>query len=434
MSTYKEEYITNKHTHKTSIVIEFEGNKFEEEVDIICPNDNEREPNHIIVKNGKDTSTSKNFQQFLCRTCGRSFYAHTSRIFLLNMRKLPAALEEVFEGGKISANRLAVYFRIPKYTASRLIQKIVDHAAERMWNYPPFYLQTRRSSVMMADETFLTINGKLHYLIIAITEKQEVLGFKISSTRNKDVIWKFLSDCAHRLDEKLQVLITDGMGAYKAFARDWEEDIIHVRHFHKRPFNNVIFEIYHHDHGVQYLTSIKVKNDIFTKGRIFTSSVNVRRRHLFYKEYRPNIPERNWSAQAKELEKWIRRHMYYRNRQKKKKTFRRWYRGGFSVSLKKGRVKTSQPDLAMVAARLSILLPIFAGKHITTNLIENINLVIQKCIAFGVKRSEQAWNRYIEVCFTIRDQPQITKELFRDIDIPKQTLKRILPRLMEVSY
>jgi hypothetical protein len=68
---------------------------------------------------------------------------------------------------------------------------------------------------------------------------------------------------------------------------------------------------------------------------------------------------------------------------------------GFSVSLKKGRVKVSEYSLRWLAAKLELLLPIFAGKHITTNLIENMNLVLQKCIAFGVKRDLETWKKNV---------------------------------------
>jgi hypothetical protein len=60
----------------------------------------------------------------------------------------------------------------------------------------------------------------------------------------------------------------------------YDKDVIHVRHIHKKPFGRVEIEVYYYDHGELYCVKMKVKNNIFTRGRRFKAEVKITKEYV----------------------------------------------------------------------------------------------------------------------------------------------------------
>lgn len=73
---------------------------------------------------------------------------------------------------------------------------------------------------------------------------------------------------------------------------------------------------------------------------------------------------------------------------------------------------------------------VFKNKHITINPVENIFSVIKKLIDFRVKRDLEYWRLLIGYFFTVRECPQILKEVLDSFNFSPQILHKCSLKLM----
>lgn len=424
----------NSYQYMKSISIKLGTHEFKELIAIKCPLEDSDQHPHLITRNGHDTSTKRNSQQYRCKDCHRSFFAHTSKFIIDAMDSIPGALVEVFSKGDLSIKKLATFFHIPNYTATRLFNRFLYHALNKMDDYHHYTSKMRNSDTLIIDETFLTIKGKTWYLTIAISGNSEILGFSITPNRKNKVIKALIHKCASKLEHGMKFLISDGFGGYQKVAREWGEDIIHIKHIHSPPYGWAIIDIHHYDHSAWYCASLRLRNDIFVETNGFLTEVYIKKENLEYKRDMPKIEFSDFSLLAQNLETCLKEYRIDgRKKKPKNKKWKKSFYQFFRVNLKKGRVTCYDKNLIKVAARLETLLPLFNGKHITSNLIEIENAIIKKFINFGAKRDLEKWNHNVDLYFTIRDQPMILKELVSGLTVSKQMIPKLLPQLMEVE-
>src|SRR5271157_442445 len=72
-----------------------------ETIPVICPNQTDEQNSHQIVKNGHDTKTKASSQHYLCKTCGKSFYAHTSKIVMDLETQFKEVVQATLQGGRL---------------------------------------------------------------------------------------------------------------------------------------------------------------------------------------------------------------------------------------------------------------------------------------------------------------------------------------------
>ncbi|MHA1337169.1 MAG: hypothetical protein ACTSPW_15745 [Promethearchaeota archaeon] len=74
-------------------------------------------------------------------------------------------------------------------------------------------------------------------------------------------------------------------------------------------------------------------------------------------------------------------------------------------------------------------LSIFGEKHVTTNSVKNIFSVLKKLIDFRGKRDLDYWRLLIRYFFTVRECPQILKEVLNSFDFSPQLLHKYALKL-----
>jgi len=72
---------------------------------------------------------------------------------------------------------------------------------------------------------------------------------------------------------------------------------------------------------------------------------------------------------------------------------------------------------------------LFKDKHVTTNPVENVFSVIKKLIDFRGRRDLEQWRLLIRYFFTVREYPEILKEIIDDLEISPQMRYKALYKL-----
>jgi transposase-like protein len=405
-------------------------NHFIEELPIKCPYEDMDEDPHRIVKNGKDTSTKDKVQQFLCKACGASFYARTSKAIKDISVQLKDCLADMFEKGDLSIKSLKQRLNLSQGTAGRLMKRIVDEINEVAWDYTTFSFKYRDSTILFVDETFIKIEKQTWYLILAINGDNKIMGFTLSKNRKFRVINKLIKNCEKRCINGLMILVTDGLPGYKGVARKIGHDIIHVVHLHHPPYGRIEIDIYKYGEKIIKRTTARSMNDIFTCGGPFLMSVSE-------KNYKKNLRLINESYTSKKKKKTSKKSLTKKGNVKKpglKQRKRKRFKGETRVYFhhwKDGVIKVYAGEQDVVAASLCSLRAHFGTNHITTNLVEKEFSVLKKFLSVGSRRSVKNWKAYLFAYFTIRESPQLLEAVFKHIEIPVQIIKKSMAALIE---
>jgi len=85
-------------------------------------------------------------------------------------------------------------------------------------------------SFKIADEVFLKINGRLHYLWRAVDQDGDVLDILVQSHRDKKAAKKFFRKLLKGLRYMPHMIVTDKLKSYSAAKAEMMPGVEHVQH------------------------------------------------------------------------------------------------------------------------------------------------------------------------------------------------------------
>jgi len=395
------------------------GNKIiHESIPIICPNQITNDTSHRIVRNGHDSGNSKNSQQYLCKTCNKSFYGHTSREIVSLTSQLRSILSDRLKDGRLNTGIIAASLNISQTSASRILHKILQLIPESP-KFKDVRLKQRNSNSLFVDETFLKIGGKTWYLIVVLSGNQKIMDFRLVEHRNLEVLLDMIRDCASRLNYTLKLLITDGFQVYKGVAYALRRDLTHIRHIHKPPYGRIEFDIYSvAEHNVKIL-HVESSTDISAYSGYFlaTSKSSVKNYGTKKKGRRAGGINRSKEIIEKEKAEKL-KNKRKRGRPKgikvKEKAMELHV---FEHNKKDGWVRAVCDSSKPIANALNTVFRQFAEKSITTNLVENIFSVLKKLINFRGQRNVDGWQKLLIGYFALRDNPKLLDHVLKSVKL-----------------
>lgn len=410
-------FTLGKHSAKTSIPIQ-------------CPNESLGGKKHEIAMNGHDTSVKGHPQQFTCKSCGKNFYAHTSKFFEDLKPEIRSLVESIVENGKLNVSKLKEGLDMDKSAASRLLRKIIRKILQTINTHQSFFKMKRKSTILFIDETFLTINHKTWYLIVITNGDNEIMAIKLVKRREKSIILDMVNECATRMPNGLEMLITDGFTTYKGVARGLNRAIIHVRHIHKPPYGRIEIDTYTYTKHDVIITTAKTTNEILAVNGYFLAQVKEEKRSLGKRKRgrKPGAPNRSKEV-IKAEKKAKEKNKKSRGRPKGSKNKQEWITHVFNHRKKVGVILAVGDSSKVVETAMNNLLRHFGNKYITTNLVEKEFSVLKKLIDFRGKRNEKLWAEILNAYFTIRDNPSILEKALESLKISSQMVQKMLPLL-----
>ena len=294
--------VTSTDDYYATINISLGINKIEDKILIRCPKDGKDNKIHDFSKNGHDTSVEGNPQQYRCN-CGKSFYAHTSKVFEELKTDIRAMIGKIMRKGRLDPKTLTDSLPIEKSTAGRLLNLLLVDIAENKNIPKKFSKKRRRSNSLFVDETYITINNKTWYLILVLSGNDKVMAFKLVEKRSKEIMLKIIKDCESRLLYGLQVLYSDGFMVYKGVARDIGHNITHVRHIHAPPYGRIEIDIYTYDEFDVTRTTAKTRNEITKVNGYFLTQVFEKKESLGLRKRGRKLGTKNRSKKVIEAKK-----------------------------------------------------------------------------------------------------------------------------------
>jgi hypothetical protein len=410
-----------------------------ENITVVCPNENDPTSPHKFVKNGRDTHLASKPQQFLCRDCKNSFYAHTSKFITDLETELKCVIRESLNKGRITIPALASRLRVSKSLASHLLEKVLEQVTKYIQGHPCFKEKIRMSAVLFVDETFITIGHKTWYLIVAVSGDNHVMGLKLVEHRDDATLLEFIQDCASRLAFDLWLLVTDGLMAYKGVAKtialEISHPLVHVRHIHKPDYHDIEMNYYEKTVNDLIITSANFWNDIFLQSGGFIATVKERSERIISKSRGRKAGGKNRPKEVIEAEKQE-KHNSSKKRGRPPGSTKEKSQGQpqvFVYKEKVGCVETIWHSSEAVAAALNIVLEQFQGLYITSNLVEKEFSVLKELLSFRGRRDVDHWFELLTAYYAIRDDPTLLEKVLCELTISPTTIRHSMASLINTQ-
>ncbi len=439
--------------------IKIDGAVDEFNVPIYCPNRSKGCKSQKIKKNGHDPSVKGTPQWFLCKSCGKQFYAHTSGWFIDFQIQLETLLVQLFAGGHYNVKEIKATLQCSNATASRLLLQIVEAinnspSTHRWWRAPT------TAKVLFVDETFMHIAKTKYWLVVVVSEDRHVLAFELVKDRKKPTLQRIIQRAQKRLPTPIDILVTDGLNQYVGIAQEFGYDLIHVRHIHKPPFGRVIISTIQHTSTQINTVNAATYTNILDSPNMFYARITTLKKvkpkqqshataekrvvehplHSLKKQKakrgRPkgskNRPKEVIEAEKREKlkrkgkrgrPKKVKPPREMKNRGKQdapshKKGSRgqkNYFKIGeymvFLFNKKEGKVTPLWSANPVVAQSLEVCAKYFGGSTLTTNYVEQQFSTLKKLIDFRGKRTVKTWKAILRAYFTVRENPIILERV-----------------------
>ena len=367
----------------------------------------------ILICNGHDTRVKGNPQNVVCKDCGKAFYPHTSYYAKQFIPDLRAVIRDCIEGGHLNNQRLKVALHKSDSTISALIERIValvnaSPIAKAFWSQPV------DAHALFADETFVTINKKVWYIVAIRAPEGQVLSIDIMEHRTADILLDLIIAAMKRLVAPLTVFITDGLPAYKNVAKRIGYDLVHVQCIHKPPYKRVIIDQIHHEGNKIFTTTLATGDDILKGTNAFVVQESSRvETKVKGKRGRPK-GSKNGSGKKKQQMPAPETHP----NDKRPREYRNGTTRAFYFDAKAGTVTAFLEEGKPRHAGLESLIPVFAGLCITTNIMESLFSTIKQLLNFRGRRSVDQWRDTLKACIVIWSCPHVVADVLEKLDVP----------------
>ncbi|MHA1149770.1 MAG: DDE-type integrase/transposase/recombinase, partial [Promethearchaeota archaeon] len=116
------------------------------------------------------------------------------------------------------------------------------------------------------DETFLKIEGKKDYIIVATGyTTRKVLGIKVPFSRKEQDMREVFDEAEKNAQYQIMTVISDAWTSTIAMVKNLGREISHVIHKHKKPYDKAVIRHYEYTNTERVTTDIDVKTDVMKK-------------------------------------------------------------------------------------------------------------------------------------------------------------------------
>ena len=214
-----------------------------------------------------------NPQKYTCKSCRRTFYAHTRTFFKNLIPSISNTITKFFKNGTIDLKHISQTFNCSNSYASTIVKEIiiaVNNSVEvKLARALPI-----SGDILLVDETFIKINGHVWYLVLALNEDRHVLAWGSVKNRDSKTVSRVLQDAISRTLDPPKVIITDDFSTYKKAVKLLKYNLIHIRHIHRPPYERIIMDIHKYEHNKLVITSVATINDIFKFENTFITRIS----------------------------------------------------------------------------------------------------------------------------------------------------------------
>lgn len=244
----------------------------------------------MVRTNGTKMSGRKRMELFMCKNpeCmkerrergykkERQFIVTTSYEFKkLIQVKLKALYEDLLKDGAKNKTIAKKYGVSPSQISA--LRTEIEIAIEKHRKLDSLVDVPQPDKAIAIDETFLKIEGKKVYIIIATGyTSRKVLGIRVSFSRSEKDMREVFDEAKRNAVHWISTVTSDAWSSTISMVKNLGREITHVVHKHENPFDKAVIKRYEYTDTERITTDIGVKTDV-TKRRA--------KRQGFYKETR----------------------------------------------------------------------------------------------------------------------------------------------------
>lgn len=259
------------------------------------------------------------------------------------------------------------------------------------------------------DETFLKIEGKSIYVILATGYKSHaVLGIKVSETRSESDLREVFDEVDGNTILPVSLITSDALNATQAMVKNLNREIIHVIHPHKKPFKRVVIKHYRYEGTERITSTIGLKADFFKKRRKRQFRHLESRTDLLPKEKGKRGRPKGSKNKKKKPQQATKKK---RGRKGLLTVFTKGTIGYATIDPYRDKLKVGKKMSSSVAAALNETLMLFSLMSIQNNLAEHKNSLLRSALRLSGPKSIASTERRIRALFKIRNNPELLKEI-----------------------
>ncbi|MCF2141217.1 MAG: DDE-type integrase/transposase/recombinase [Candidatus Lokiarchaeota archaeon] len=106
----------------------------------------------------------------------------------------------------------------------------------------------QKDHAIAIDETFLKINGKTYYIIMATGyASHKILGLKVSQTRKMEDMLEVFNEAEKNTSKPITIITADAWNGTQALAKYLDRPITISIHKHKKPYEKIVVKRYEYD-------------------------------------------------------------------------------------------------------------------------------------------------------------------------------------------
>ena len=285
----------------------------------------------------------------------------------------------------------------------------IERAIERHRNLDSLVDMPQPDKAIAIDETFLKIEGKKIFVIIAMSyTSRKTLGVKVSTSRAEQDMRNVFEEAERNTKYPIKTVTSDAWGATISMVKNLCKDITHVIHKHKKPFKKVVTLRYEYMGNEGIITTIGVKTNA-VKTRVTREG-----RYSITKEPVTPPPSKNRGRPKGSKTKKKKVAPKEKKKRGKKRLFKVFDKGTkfyFTVDPYRKTVKLSKNLPASLGTALADLLQLFARMSIQNNLAETKNSIIRALMCLTGPKTVESAERRIRAVLLVRNYPEILNEL-----------------------
>jgi len=231
-----------------------------------CPG---RDKPSWIVKNGHETSIKEKPQKYMCVYCGAQFMAHTCRFWKEQQIMIILSLLNNYYSDSRTIESIARQYHVSTDQLERLLaafwQAFLELAVElelleQEYLGPPA-AECQLIKSITVDETFIKIQGKWWYLIVAVDKQGRVIHLQLVDNRSEDTIWSFWTVLMTKCPG-IELIVSDGLPGYEKACKKMRRRVIHVQHIHEGDRKRVKVTLHEYDSekSIHHAYQVGMKN------------------------------------------------------------------------------------------------------------------------------------------------------------------------------
>ena len=316
--------------------------------------------------------------------------------------KLQGLSHEIMdEGIKYSALAHQYHLSISEISTLRLL---IQNTIEQQFQAKYLVDVPQPDRAIAIDETYLKIEGKTYYVILATGyTTHKCLGLKVSEHRGEQDLREVFEEGDHNTIGGIATITADALNATQAMAKNLMREITLIIHKHKSPYDKAVIRHFTYHENSRVTGEIGVKTNIFQYRK---------KKEFYWREITESLAAPTPKKKGRPRGKW-------KQRKKPKKILQKRGRKGLFTVFEIGKkaylksdpgrftLQIGQAVPPTVSAGLHATFELFAGMFIQNNLSENLNSLIKALVGLRGPKQADSISSKIRITLRVWNQPEL---------------------------